>query len=358
MKLWINVTNNEIFDNLWDLLFSNDIEISKWFWTNFVWELEEELSPQYEIQVKSLSEMRKKFWKKILNDIEWIYWWTEQCEWLTPNLLETKKAIDQMIDFNKKYISHKKLQFAFLTPYWWSDLIKNKLIFNFDYLNENARHINKWIWKIEIIVNDLWTLQILQEKKYSNLIPVFWRLLCKQLKMPLVDSIWLEENIKLPWKLIKNKEKEEIEKLRIEFAKNQREVLSRSSLHTDYFTKFMKENNVYRWWLDYNEQFKKLFEDHTVDLDVYYPYSIVFVWRLCDTSALEDQKRWYYPIDRPCWRTCMLYDLCVNWINQTKFKIFQRWNSQFRSAINLENLSEKFINDQIYENRLIYTPMI
>ena len=64
MKLWINVTNNEIFDNLWDLLFSNDIEIAKWIWKNFVWELEEELSPQYEIQVKSLSEMRKKFWKK------------------------------------------------------------------------------------------------------------------------------------------------------------------------------------------------------------------------------------------------------------------------------------------------------
>ena len=356
MQLWINVTNNEIFDNLWSLLFSNDQEIAKWMWKIFVWELEEELSPQYEIQVKSLSEMRRKFWKKILTDIEWIYWWTEQCEWLTPNLSETKKAIEQMIEFNKHYNTHKKLKFAFLTSYWWSDLVKNKLIQNFDYLEENAKHINKWIWMVEIIVNDLWTLELL--KWYKKLIPVFWRLLCKQLKMPLVDSIWLEDNIKLPWKMMKNKSKEELQELRKEFAVNQREVLARSSLHESYFTNFMKKHNVFRWWLDYNDQFKKLFEDHTMNLDVYYPYSLVFVWRLCDTSALNDQKRWYYPIDKPCNRACLLYDLCVNWINQTKFKIFQRWNAQFRSVVNLDNLSEQFINDSLHENRLIYTPMI
>lgn len=358
MKLWINVTNNEIFENLWNLLFSNDWDVAKWIWWHFVWELEEELSPQYEIQVKSLSQMKKRFWSKILTDIEWIYWWTEQCEWLTPTLFETKKAIEQLIEFNKHYNTHNRIRFSFLTSYWWSELIWKRLEENFDYLNENAFKINKWLWFVEIIVNDIWTLQLIKEKWYKNLKVIFWRLLCKQLKMPLVEEMWLEENIKLPWNMIKNKSKTEIEEMRKEFWKNQREVLWRSALHNDYFLSFLKENNVTRWWLEYNEQYKRLFEDINYDLDLYYPYWIVFVWRLCDTSALKDQKRWYYPLDKPCPRTCNMYDLCVNWLQQSKFKLFQRWNAQFKSNLNLDNLSDKFIFDEIHENRFIYTPMI
>lgn len=355
MQIYINVINWEIMKSLWSLLFSNDKEISQWFSSTFVGELEEELSPQYEIEVKSLSEMRKLLWKDCLSKkVEWVYWWTEQCEWLVPTLKETQEAYEEFKLFNKKYFTHKKLQFSFLTSYWWSDLVKARLVDNFKWLNENARKINPLSQRVEVIVNDLWTITLL--KPYKNLIPVFWRLFWKTLKMPMVEHFWWEDAVQIPWELLKNKTQDEIKVLKEKFAENQKKMLARTALHTDQFWSFANHIWVDRASLDYNERYKSMFEDHKHTIDVYYPYWIVFVWRICDTCWVKDIERSYYPLDKPCWRECTKFDLFVNNFSNNKFKTFQRWNAQYMSNVNLSAIEPLLISD--LEHRLIFTPMI
>ena len=355
MRLYINVINNEIFENIEDLLFSNDKEIAEWFSKTFVGELAEEISPQYEIQVKSLSAIKKVFWKDAIKKmLDGIYWGTEQCEWLVPTLRETKDAIEQFKKFNKEHISHKKLNFVFLTSYWGSPIVKSRLEENFAYLDSNAYAINPNSKKVEVVVNDVGTLILL--KKYPNLIPVFWRLFGKTLKMPLVEANGWEDAVKIPGEIMKNKTPEEIKQIREEITHNQKKMLSRTALHTPQFWSFAEWQGVKRASLDYNERYPDMFTDHTHTIDVYYPYGIIFVWRLCDTCWVKDIERSYYPLDRPCARECKKFDLFIKNFDPNTYKTFQRGNAQYMSNVDLSAIKGLIASD--LEHRLIYTPLI
>lgn len=352
MQLRLNITNNSILENLETLLFSKDKDIAKRFMKNFPWEIYEELSPQYEIQVQSSIKIKKVLGMNIFKNIKWIYFWSEQCEFLLPTLDETKKAILLWKDFDKKYVSKDVKQFSFLTPYYGNHKIRERLIENLEYLNENATYINPKTKIVEIIINDFGTLNLL--KKYNNLRPIIGRLMIKTLKNPIVDTYGLEKNIHIAGNQMKNKSQNEILNLKKELADNQRKWFSRSALDNDFYLKFLDNLNINRAGLDYMEKHEELYKPN-INIDVYYPYALIFVWRLCDTSAIENIKKWYYPTDSVCSRTCWKYDLFIKNLETVWYKIIQRWNSQFKTQIELW-----FDQDTIskYDNRLIYTPLI
>lgn len=357
MKIYLNVVNLEIMKHLDTILFSNDKIISEWMSKTFTGELAEELSPQYEIQVQSSSELKKHFWKDVFTkEVEGIYWWTEQCEWLVPTLQETQEAVKLFKHLNKTHFSHTKLQFVFLTSYWWSPIVKQRIIQNLEWLNQEAKNINALSRKIEIVINDVWTLTLLKKWNYKNLIPIFWRLFWKTLKMPLVEANGWEDSIKLPGEMMKNKTKEELNLLKEKMIKNQKKMLSRTALHTKQYWDFAKQVEVERASLDYNERYPEMFENHTHPIDVYYPYWLIFVGRVCDTCWLKDVERSYYPLDKPCPRECMKYDLFIKNFNPQSYKTFQRGNAQYMSNINLDALWG--LETSYLEHRLIYTPLI
>ncbi len=358
MQLWINTPNLKILENIESILFSDDRKVAKRFMENLPWEVYENLSPQYEIQVMSAMQIRKNLWGNIFKNIKGFYFWTEQCEFLLPTLDEIKKAIELIKKFDKKYVTKEIKKFVFVTPYYWNHTIRERLIENLQYINENAKYINPKLWYVEVVVNDFWTIKLIEN--FENLKPILWRLLVKTLKNPIVDTLGIEKNVHIPGKLMKNKTAEEIQNLKKQLAENQKKGFSRTSLTNKYFINWAKKNNIARFWIDFQNiidfsHITDFFEKENLNLDIWYPYALVFVWRLCDTSAIENIKRWYFPTDEVCPRTCLKYDLFIKNFETVGYKIIQRWNAQYKTQLNLDLPKQTL---EKYNFRLIYQPLI
>lgn len=354
MELFIHIwTNLEYFDllNKAKLLsqWKTDRELASFFMQNFPWELAETISPQYEVNFMAIREIKKKFWWDYFNKIAWIYYWSDNCEYLVPTENELKEAIEKFREFNKKFPPHKVRTFTLVTPYLWDKMLER--------LEKWLKFLNELKIKnpIEVIVNDFWTLNLLN-KKYKNLNIWFGRLLHKQLKTPLIDTYWYD--VHPAWNLIKNKNIEEIKKLKDEIIKWQLKFYNSSEVSLDLYKKFLNRFWIKRVAIDYMQERKELFENisnNEVWIDLYYPWALVFTWRLCDTSAIENPMRWKYAVDDICPRTCNRYDIFYK-VKTVWYKMIQRWNSWYRSELKLDYLWDNFINNK--NNRLVFSPFI
>lgn len=346
-------TNLEYFDllNSWKLLsqWKDDRELANFFMQNFPGELAENISPQYEINFASIREIKRKFGQDYFNKISWIYYWSDNCEYLTPAKQEIEKAIEKFQIFNKNFPPHCVRSFTLVTPYV-GDLMLGRLDETLDYLN-NLKIKNQ----IEVVVNDFWVLNLIN-KKYKNLKIIFWRLIHKILKTPLVDTYGY--NVHPAGELIKNKSEQEKLKLREEIVKWQMRFYNSAEVSLDVYRNFLNKFSVSRVTLDFMEKREDLFDNSRFEdfwVDLYYPWALVFTGRLCDTSAIENEKRWFYAVDEVCPRTCNRYDIFYK-IKTSNYKMIQRWNSGFRSELNLDFLKEDFIKNP--KNRLVYSPFI
>lgn len=352
MQLWIHAHNIEIMQNLENLLLSDDKNVAKWFMKNLPWEIYENVSPQYELQVVSAMQIRKVFWWWIFKNIKWIYFWSDQCEFLLPTIQEIQKAIELLKEFDKKYVSNELKRFTLLTSFYWNWIIRERLIENLDYLNCNASNINPKTWLVEIVVNDLWTLKLVQS--YDKLVPILWRLMVKTLKNPIIDTLWIDKWVHIPWEMMKNKSKEDINEIRKKISDKQLEWIWNSALTNHFFLDFFEKYNIDRYWIDYIKDFQSLYKTDKI-IDIYYPYALVYVGRLCDTAAIDDVRRWYYPIDDICRRTCNKYDINLKDFDSVWYKLVLRWNSSYKTQVELA-LDDELINK--YENRLVYSPLV
>lgn len=324
-----------------------DREIANFFVQNFPWELAENISPQYEINFMAIRELKKRFWQEVFNKIDGVYYWSDNCEYLVPYKNEVEEAMSLFREFDKKYPPHKTRTFTLVTPYVWNKMLE-KLDETLDYLNNlNIKN------PIEIVVNDLWVLRLLTTK-YTRLKISFWRVIHKLLKTPLIDTYWYE--VHPSWELIKNKSSIEIEKLRNEIIKWQLKFYASSEVTLDEYKGFLEKHKIQRVAIDYMEKREELFKNEkNIWIDLYYPWALVFTWRLCDTSAVENPSRWYYAIDEICPRTCNRYDISYK-IKTVWYNLIQRWNAAYRSELNLDYLKDDFIINE--NNRLIFAPFI
>lgn len=353
MQLFIHIwTNLEYFKllNEWFLLsmWKEDREIANFILENYPWELATTISPQYEVNFVSIREIKRKFWPEVFNKIDWIYYWSDNCEFLAPYKNEVEKAIEEFKEFNKNYPPHKIRTFTLVTPYVWDKMLS--------FLEESLDYLNNLSIKnpIEIVVNDFWVLNLLY-KKYTNLKPVFGRLIHKLLKTPLIDTYWYD--VHPAWELIKNKTEQEKKVLKDEIVKWQLKFYNSAEVSLDIYQNFLKKFKIERVALDYMEKREELYKgDNSIWIDVYYPWALVFTWRLCDTSAIENPSKWYYATDDLCPRTCNRYDISYN-LKTVWYNLIQRWNAGYRSEINLDYLSDNdFIKND--NNRLVFAPFI
>lgn len=352
MQLFIHIwTNLDYFDllNKWKLLsqWKKDRDLSSFFMNNYPWELAENISPQYEVNFMAIREIKKKFWPETFNKIDWIYYWSDNCEYLIPTQNEIEQAIEKFKVFNKNFPPHKVRIFTFVTPYTGNKMLER--------LNESLEYLNNLKIKnpIEVVVNDLGVLRLLTTK-YTNLNICFGRLIHKLLKTPLIDTYWYE--VHPAWELIKNKSEQEKTKLRNEIIKWQMKFYNSAEVSLDIFQNFLKKYWINRIALDYMEKREELYSNNTnLSIDLYYPWALIFTWRLCDTSAIENPNRGMYAIDDICPRTCDRYDVSYK-IKTVWYNLIQRWNSGYRSELNLDYLNDNFTND--INNRLIFAPFI
>ncbi len=352
MQLYIHIwTNLEYFEllNNGKLLsqWKADRELAGFFMQNFPWELAENISPQYEVNFMAIREIKKRFGPEYFNKISWIYYWSDNCEYLVPTKIEIVEAVEKFKEFNKNFPPHKIRTFTFVTPY-----VGNKMM---ERLNESLEYLN-WLNiknPIEIVVNDLGVLRLLTTK-YTNLKINFGRLIHKILKTPLIDTYWYEAHP--AWELIKNKSEQEKLKLREEIVKWQMKFYNSSEVSLDLFKNFLNKYWIKRVALDYMEKREDLFKNNSeVWIDLYYPWALIFTWRLCDTSAIENPSRWMYTTDDICSRTCDRYDVSYK-IKTVWYNMIQRWNSGYRSELNLDFLKDEFVNNE--NNRLVFAPFI
>lgn len=352
MNLHIHVwTNLEYFQllNEWFLLSTGktDREIASFFMQNFPGELAENISPQYEINFMAIRELKKRFWPEVFSKIDGIYYGSDNCEYLVPYKNEIEKAIEKFREFDKKNPPHKMRTFTLVTPYVWDQML-GKLEETLDYLN-NLKIKNP----IEIVVNDFWVLRLL-ETKYTRLKISFWRLIHKLLKTPLIDTYGYE--VHPAGELIKNKSSQDIQKMKDEIIKWQLKFYSSCEVNLEEYQNFLQKHKIQRVALDYMEKREGLYKNQDkIWIDLYYPWALVFTGRLCDTSAIENPARWYYATDDICPRTCNRYDVSYK-VKTVWYKLIQRWNSAYRSELNLDYLNEVFLNNE--NNRFIFAPFI
>lgn len=354
MKLFIHIgTNIEYFKllNEWYLLsqWKNDKDIAQFFTENFPWELADSISPQYEINFLSIREIKKKLGKDAFQKIEGIYYGSDNCEYLAAYKKDIEQAMDCFREFNKKYPPHTIRTFTLVTPYVGDRMLA--------YLEETLEYLNNLNIKnpIEIVVNDLWVLRLLSTK-YTKLKPIFWRVIHKLLKTPLIDTYWYE--VHPAWESIKNKSEQEKELLRQEIIKWQLRFYNSTEVSLDVYRGFLKKFWIERVTLDAMEKREKLFDNSRfweIGIDVYYPWALIFTGRLCDTSAIENPARGYYAVDEICPRTCNRYDVGYK-VKTSWYKMIQRGNAWYRSELSLDCLNEDFIKND--SNRLIYAPFV
>ncbi len=357
MEFYIHIwTNLEYFDllNEGSLLskWKKDRDIASFFTSNFPWELAETISPQYEVNFMAIREIKKKFWNNIFDKISWIYYWSDNCEYLAPTKKEIEQAIEKFKIFNKNFPPHKIRTFTLVTPYVWEKML--------DRLEEGLEFLNslKIKNKIEIVVNDFWVLDLLN-KKYKNLSISFGRVIHKQLKTPLIDTFWYEAHP--AWDLIKNKSEKDKIALRKDIVKWQIRFYNSSEVLLDEYRSFLHRFNISRVCVDYMQNRGDLFKNissHPSDdiwIDLYYPWALIFTWRLCDTSAIENESRGMYAIDDICPRTCNRYDVFYK-VKTVWYKMVQRGNAWYRSEINLDFLDDSFTKKS--SSRFVFAPFI
>ena len=328
-------------------MWKQDRDIASFFMQHFPWELAENISPQYEVNFLALRELKKKFWWDVFQKITGIYYWSDNCEYLSVYEHEVKEAIELFHEFNKKFPPHTIRSFTLVTPYVW-DVMLEKLELTLEYLNSLT--IKN---PIEVVVNDFWVLRLLSTK-YTNLKPVFWRVIHKILKTPLIDTFGYE--VHPTWELIKNKSVQEIEKLKKDIITWQLKFYASSEASLELYQKFLHKYSVERVAIDFMEKREELFKNSSeVWIDLYYPWALVFTWRLCDTSGIENPSRAYYATDDICPRTCNRFDVSYK-IKTVWYNLIQRWNAAYRSELNLDYLPEDFIKNQ--NNRIVFAPFI
>jgi len=316
-------------------------EVANFFMKNFPWEVMEVLSPQYETNFLAIRKL-KSYDKDIFNKIKWIYWGSDNCEYLAPTKKEIEEAYNLFIESKKKYGIEK---FIVVTPYVWEKMY-NRLTEGLDFLNSL-----KVKQQIEIVVNDYWILDYI-ETNCKNLKIILGKLLHKQLKTPLVDTFW--NNAHVSWEKIKNKDfwtKKELQKVIIE---NQNKFYNDLESTFSPFQRFIKKHNISRLTMDLLWWERKELYSNKENYDLHYPFSLIFTGRLCDTSSLEQPERWNYAIDDICPRTCERFDIFYK-IKTQDYKLIQRWNSWYRIELELDRAKD-FFNWK--DNRLIFTPFI
>ena len=318
-------------------------EIAGFFMNNFPWEVMEEQSVQYETNFVSIRKL-KKIDKDIFNKVRWIYYGSDNCEYLMPTKEEVAKALDYYNIIRKR--DSFEWSFVLNTPYLWEKMLnraKEALL----YLNEQNTK-----YKIEVVINDLWLLRFL-EKECPNLHPIAWRLMHKLLKTPLVDTYWNKAHV--AWKLISNQSSENIKKMQEKIVEYQNKFYQSSEDSFWPFNNFLKRHKIERTTLDFLENRDTLYSNRD-NLDLYYPYALVFTGRLCDTSAIENPERWNYALNEVCNRTCHRYDLTYK-IKTVWYNLLQKGNAWYRTETDLDKLDKTFLEKR-NDNRLVFSPFI
>jgi len=336
MKLYLHYANlQQLKENFDDLFETKSEEEIKSFLKVLEYQ-DQQVSFQYLTQLETMKVLKdpQYFGSTIKAHLYWFYFWNDTCEHLIPTLKEFQDFeyyISEIL--NKGPQSTRKKTLSLVTPDVWNYWVKRLKVL-FDYLEEKK-------YTTEVIVNDLWVLNLINTK-YTKLKPILWRLLNKFQRNPIIDK---NPDPQVPWSLGKGV----YEKIK------SFQSLYYNSIPTELkeFIMSYKKYNIERFWVDW--VWFGLQENTNESLDIYFPYSSVAHWRNCATRWIQEKTGEYYVQDITCARYCQKYDIFL-WQGTHERWITQRWNWVWKKYWELTKINRDILENE--NTRLVYQPFI
>ncbi|MFA6614424.1 MAG: hypothetical protein WCS83_06580, partial [Endomicrobiia bacterium] len=203
---------------------------------------------------------------KKCKNIDILYFGDEFCQNKIPN--------KQTIQTAYQWASKNNLQFVLVLPYITNE--KTELV------NKILEYLNNQKITMEVVFNDWGTFTMISKYKYLS--PVLGRLLTKQRKDPIADTILTNQQNKMKVVLENNK------KLILESKKvptNLKTYFQKSYIDVPHVMDFMLSNNIKRYELDLLPWGNKLDINKKIKSSIYYPYVNISTTRYCGAINLS-----------------------------------------------------------------------
>lgn len=255
-----------------------------------------------------------------------LYFGQEFCEYLIPTLDEVNKAyyISRQLGWDFTYVA------GFST-----DTGIEKIRKNLEFLN----HENQ---DIEVTVND-WGLVNIIHSEFPALRPILGRLLVKQMRLARFPSTQPPFNMK------------GLDASMVDIAQNQKRMLRRLNLSIEAYREELIRLGIKRAEIDIVPQGVEIDPlNWNISFSTYYPWAYVTGSRNCSTAAIDDPRREYVVVDKPCSRACRRFNRTSN-VDQFRTNILQRGNTVF--AFTYE-FAGPYLNREIPVDRLVFEPYI
>lgn len=203
---------------------------------------------------------------KKCKNIDILYFGDEFCQNKIPN--------KQTIQTAYKWAYKNNLQFVLVLPYITNE--KTELV------NEILEYLNNQKIKMEVVFNDWGTFTMIGKYKYLS--PVLGRLLTKQKKDPIAETILTNKQNKMKVVLENNK------KLILESKKVPASLTTyfqKSYIDVPHVMDFMVSNNINRYELDLLPWGNKLNINKKIKSSIYFPYVNISTTRYCGAINLS-----------------------------------------------------------------------
>lgn len=201
-----------------------------------------------------------------LNNIDILYFGNEFCQNKIPSLKQVECCYN--------FCVNKKIKFVLVLPF-----ITNAKV---SVVNSLLNFLNSKKEKNEVVFNDWGTFTLIS--KYKMLKPVLGRLLNKQRKDPVAQTIF--ENLQPKMKIIKENGKQVIVQSK-QVPKSLINYFQHTYLDVPEVQNFMIKNNITRYETDLVPWQNKLNINKKISLSVYYPYVNISATRYCGAINLD-----------------------------------------------------------------------
>lgn len=233
-------------------------------------------------------------WKR---HFDWLVIWTEFCEHLNINTIEVLKNIVLLKNKDFEFIINTTILTSYNVEYY-------ELLFT--YLKDNN-------FKIKVIINDIWFIELL-------------------------DKLWLNNTEKIIWRLISRQRKV--------FIRDVEDKYKESTIEFNYFNDFFTKKGIKHFVYDILPQWNELSDYENKYL--LFPWGYYTSSRACITKSYISGKNYVFPLKK-CNKPC-IYSY-IEFIHNND--IIQKWNTVFYKSL-------KYISVEDFNkfDKYIYQPYI
>lgn len=276
-----------------------------------------------------------------------IYFGTEFCEKLIPNIEDLKKVLD--------IIYRNNLEFTLLTPQVTEEGLK-KIDILLHFLNQQHK-------MFEVVINDFGVLNLISRKYRSNLKPVLGRLQNKMKRMPCFARHWQSDLIPSHSDFILGKQKEKFFERKgyhsmFNLSAGQKNALRKSNIGCIWYREFLKSLNIKR--VEYDIIPQGIIDNlnvFSIKGSFYYPWCYITSSRVCKIASLNVTDRKKFALNPDCNKECQrYYEVWKTDLPLAKKNIFSVGNTVLMKSEITSNVIDYYFSKGF--DRIVFQPKL